>query len=136
MPPEPRFLLQVVDGQGVVVQLPAGGSLEADLLETITDAIAARGLGSAELTIGLALQEGVEAVITACVDAIVARGVGIGRTEAHVAQDVRDGLRDVLRVDIFAKRTLAWNSPDARKAIRLGLQDAVLALKARTRDVA
>lgn len=132
---EPIFKLQIVDTQGVVVQLPAGGALEADLIERCTSAIAARGLGSAELAISLALQQGVADTIDQCVAAIVTRGVGVGRTEAHVAQAIRDGLRDVLSVDIFAKRQLSWTSPDATKAIRLGLKDAFTDLKAQTRAV-
>ena len=37
-------------------------------------------------------------LLTDCADAIVARGVGLFRTEAHVRQDILDGMRDVLSV--------------------------------------
>lgn len=35
--------------------------------------------------------------VNACATAIVAKGVGLGRTEAHVERDVRDGIAEVIR---------------------------------------
>lgn len=35
-------------------------------------------------------------LIVACRDEIVKRGVGVGRTEAHVAQDIEDGIREAI----------------------------------------
>lgn len=35
--------------------------------------------------------------IQTCADAIVRRGVGILRTEAHVAQDISDGITEAIR---------------------------------------
>ncbi len=36
------------------------------------------------------------ALIESCVSAIVARGVGVGRTSAHVAADIRAGIAEAL----------------------------------------
>ena len=63
---DPVFLLQIVDRQGQVVRLPAGGQLERDFVE-------------------------------ACTDAIVARGVGFWRTEAHVRDAITDGIAAAIR---------------------------------------
>ena len=60
------FLLQIVDVRtGDVVQLPAGGALERDLIQS-------------------------------CTDAIVARGVGLFRTEAQVRQAIQDGMTEAI----------------------------------------
>lgn len=134
---DPVFLLQIVDAQtGQVIQLPGGGLLEANFLDLCTQAIASKGLGSADLTISLALQQGINETIDACVGAIVSRGVGIARTAAHVAQDIRDGLREVLTTNLMTHRQIAWNSPDAHQAIRIGLSEALSVLKKQTRTVA
>ena len=58
----PLFRLQIVDAEGRVVVSP---------------------FAAGKLEIDL---------IARCVDEVVARGVGIGRTEAHVAEDVRAGI--------------------------------------------
>lgn len=36
-------------------------------------------------------------LIEACVTAILAKGVGLARTQAHVAQDIRDGMREAIQ---------------------------------------
>jgi hypothetical protein len=58
----PIFRLQIVDQQGRVVVSPFTA-------------------GKLEMDL-----------VEACVSEVVARGVGVGRTSAHVAQDVRDGI--------------------------------------------
>lgn len=35
-------------------------------------------------------------LISACKEAIVKRGVGIGRTTTHVAKDIEDGIREAI----------------------------------------
>lgn len=133
----PKFplKLQIVDSEGVVLELPGGGPLEADLIQACTDAVLARGVGSLPLTLTLAVSRGVNDVIARCTAAIVARGVGLGRTSRHVAQDVQDGLREILTGDIMSAQHLSWESREAEEAISLGLRDAVQALKERTRQV-
>lgn len=42
---EPLFRLQIVDAAGVVVRLPAGGQLERDLVDVLTQACLHAGLG-------------------------------------------------------------------------------------------
>lgn len=58
----PLYRLQIVDAHGRVVVSP---------------------FAAGKLEIDL---------IASCVAAVVARGVGIGRTSAHVAEDVRQGI--------------------------------------------
>lgn len=49
-------------------------------------------------------------LIDACTAAIVARGVGLIRTERHVAQDIRDGIAEVIaRLKKTANFTTAMN---------------------------
>ena len=67
MPGGPLFKLQIVDLHGAVVVSPFAA-------------------GKLEMDL-----------IEHCVAEVVARGVGIGRTEAHVAQDVRDGIRAAIQ---------------------------------------
>lgn len=42
---KPVFMLQIAFPSGEVVQLPAGGALERDLIAVCTDAIVAKGVG-------------------------------------------------------------------------------------------
>lgn len=63
----PLFLLQIVDASRRVVACVPGGG------ELETD------------------------LIEHCVRTILAKGVGIGRTSAHVEQDIRDGIREALQ---------------------------------------
>jgi hypothetical protein len=57
-------------------------------LQIVTpDGVVARIPGGGRLEIDL---------IESCVLAIVARGVGFGRSEAHVADDIRTGMREAL----------------------------------------
>jgi hypothetical protein len=59
------MLLQIVYPDGTVVRLPAGGPLEAEMVDLLTRTI-------------------------------MAKGVGLFRSEAHVEQDIRSGIRDAL----------------------------------------
>ena len=64
----PTFRLQIIDRDGHVVVNPFTGG----------------GPMEREL-------------VTRCVEEVVARGVGLFRTEAHVAQDVRDGVQAAIQ---------------------------------------
>ncbi len=80
---EPMFRLQIVDREGVVARLPGGGLLERALVESFAQAIVdTLRAADGDLT-------------EAAVRAIVAKGVGVFRTEAHVAEDIRAGLAEV-----------------------------------------
>ena len=81
---EPRFLLQIVETEtGAVVQMPAGGPLELDLVRALAQALGTRGVRLDQ------------DLVAACRAAILARGVGLFRTQAHVAADIDAGLYEV-----------------------------------------
>jgi hypothetical protein len=90
----PVFLLQIVDATSPweVVRIPAGGTLERDL----TSAIAREILQVS----GPALRDHVR-------DAILARGVGLFRTEAHVSADIDAALHALPTSQIEALVTTA-----------------------------
>lgn len=120
----PLFKLQIVDRDGCVVQLPAGGSLEADLIATCTAAVLARGMEDA--LGGPALQR---AFLAAAVDAILIKGVGLWKTEAHVKRDIEAGLSETLT------RFLLLTERAVGPIVANGLQDAIQRLKSETRRV-
>lgn len=66
------FRLQISYPDGTVAQMPGGGPLEREFVET-------------------------------CVKAIIAKGVGFGRTSTHVEQDIRDGIIETINA-------LKWDS--------------------------
>lgn len=72
------FLLQIVEANPphVVVRLPGGGALERELIASVTDASRAK----------------IDELTEAFVGDVIARGVGFGRTEAHVEADLRASL--------------------------------------------
>ena len=139
--PGPPFLLQIVDAEGVVVKLPAGGALEADLLATCVDTILAHGATTPEASCQAALKSGLAAAVDHCVDTIVARGVGFWRTEAHVAADIRAGLHEALREELLVQLRLklpleqSFATPEMRTILREGLRVALQRLKDQTRSV-
>lgn len=132
-----RLLLQIVDGHGTVLRLPGGGALEADLIATITDAI----LGNASSTFFDALGAGLKGdLVDAATAAIVAKGVGVFKTEAQVTAAITDGLSDVIDQHVRAQRTtLAMNTyvthGELRQTIRDGIKAAIQALKDDTRFI-
>lgn len=72
----PAFKLQLVTPDGKAVTFAAGGQFERDMVADIVVALMA--------------------TIPALKAAILAEGVGIARTEAHVAADIETALNDVL----------------------------------------
>ena len=118
------FNLQIVDGQGVVVTLPGGGQLEADLIATCTKAILARGM--ADVLGGPGLQR---AFLRAATDGILAKGVGLFTTQAHVKRDIEAGLNETLTAFLFMIER------DTAPVVADGLKDAIQALKSQTRRV-
>lgn len=72
----PVFKLQVVTPEGEAITFSAGGNFERALVEDIVEALTAS--------------------IPALKAAIVARGVGFTKTQAHVATDIEAALQEVL----------------------------------------
>lgn len=85
------YLLQIVDEAGDVVRFPAGGPVEADLCARLTAALTAETVAG---TLGTAVAQ--RRLIDLAKQAIVAHGVGMLRTEAHVTQAIELGLRAAL----------------------------------------
>ena len=138
---EPLFRLQIVDGKGVIATLPGGGSLERDLIAMCTDAILSHGAGEIGATCALALREGLDTAIDQCVAAIVSRGVGFLKTEAHVRQAVRDGLREVLLTQALVTKHMRhqvaaiWDADEVRTIVAAGIASAIQTLKDHTKQV-
>ena len=137
----PLFKLQIVDHEGVVVKLPGGGQLEADLVTMCVDGILTAGAAEIEAACATTFAHGFSAGLDRCVAAITARRIGLWRTEAQVQQAVRDGLREalgetlLLRVQIRQRIDGSWGSTDVRDVVTRGLKAAVQRLKDQTRAV-
>ncbi len=111
---ESMFQLQIVDREGVVARLPGGGPLERALVEAFTTAIVDR------------LKAANGPLTNDAVAAIVSKGVGLFRTEAHVAADIRAGLSEVFG---------AQNS-DFSAAVHAGITTVIRDLKRETVAIA
>lgn len=85
------YLLQIVDETGTVTRFPAGGPVELDLRAALTAALVADSVAG---TLGPAAAQ--RRLIDLAKQAIVAQGVGVFRTEAHVLQAIETGLRTAL----------------------------------------
>ena len=72
---EPLFKLQLVYPDGSTIRFKGASKFERNLVEAITKDI-------------------VQRVMEPIIDAVRVRGVGIGRSEAHVLMDVADALRE------------------------------------------
>lgn len=122
---QPVFFLQIADERGAVVRLPAGGALEEDLVLAFTHAVVQQGvqdfLGGPELQ---------RRFVEAATGAIVARGVGLWRTTAHVTADIEAGLQQVLTEFLMQIDT------DVRPLLREGISRAIAEFKRRARGAA
>lgn len=90
---EPLFRLQIVHANSdQVAKFDGGGALEVDLTQALASAIT-------EKLIPLYEREGTweEQFIQTVTDAVVAKGVGLMRTEARVAAAVRTALREYVK---------------------------------------
>ena len=114
---EPLFLLQIVDAEdGTVIRLPAGGTLELNLVTA---------LATAFITRSVRLDRD---VIASAQSAIVKRGVGLFRTEAHVRTAIEEGMREVLGL------VQAGAVPiEEKAAIEASVRDVLSVLKKQTR---
>lgn len=119
-----NFLIQVLHkSTGEVMQFEPGKSVEAEF----TDAIVKRVLAKK-----ISLPKGeYEGFIAAATEAIVKRGVGFGTTEAHVAQDVQDGLREVIAAGMLQNDPLQTLIDD----VELAVEGAFLDLKKKVQPV-
>jgi hypothetical protein len=84
-----QFVMQIVDSTtGEVVAYPPGLKVEQDFLQDCTTRIL-QGLDALPAV-------DVPAFKAACTAAIRRRGVGFTKTEAHVMQDVTDGINETI----------------------------------------
>ena len=98
-----QFLMQIVDRRtGDVVQWEPGRVAEIDFVEVCTVQACENAAG--------------DTFVNACVSEIVSRGVGFGRTSAHVAQDARVGIQAAIDAHM-------------ESSIRESLERAIYALK-------
>ena len=108
--PIPVFLLQIVRNippYDVVHRLRAGGPLERDLVAACATAIT-----------GLIVED----ITARAVEAIIARGVGLFRTEQHVTAAIRTALPDAIAHGLQVQ-------------VEAGITKAILDLKTETRLV-
>lgn len=117
-----RYLLQIVDrDSGEVVKFPPGSPVEVELVEDVVK----------RLRESAATHPSYDQFIESATQIIVARGVGVGRTEAHVAQDIRDGLRQALMASVVDP--MQSGSREMEVTVRAALEQSILALKKRIR---
>jgi hypothetical protein len=134
------FYLQIVDADGRVVQLPAGGSLERDFIQLCTDAILASGAAQIEAACTAALRQALDTAIEECVTAISAHGIGFFKSAPTVQEAIRQGLRATLNREMFVRvvvtQTAAQTlgSTNAAELIREGIRQAMQTLKDRSRE--
>jgi tRNA G26 N,N-dimethylase Trm1 len=88
---EPVFLLQIVDRDGQVVRLAAGGKLELDLVETIVSPAIAHAIG--ELWSG---PEARQRFLDAISERLAEKPIGVFRTKAQVLRAVHEALVETL----------------------------------------
>jgi tRNA G26 N,N-dimethylase Trm1 len=88
---EPVFLLQIVDRDGQVVRLAAGGKLELDLVETIVSPAVAHAIG--ELWSG---PEARQRFLDAISERLAEKPIGVFRTKAQVLRAVHEALVETL----------------------------------------
>jgi hypothetical protein len=118
-----RYLVQIVDRETQeVVQMEPGLQVEMEFLDDCVQKIL--GKGFQEISTAQA------DLLEACTAAILKRGVGLWRTEAHVAQDIRDGLREAFVSAQLDQRIAAFKA-QAAHTIHEGIHEAVYALKSR-----
>lgn len=123
---ESRFLMQIIDKQsGEVVNFPPGQSVEKDFVSEVVNAISTY----VDFSVPVTSQEFVDK----CVAAIVARGVGFTKTEAHVTEDITNGIREVLVKFGLEDSVKAANDMVASRA-RAAMEHSILELKKRIRS--
>lgn len=105
-----KFLIQVLHkSSGEAVQCEPGRDVELDLIQSIANKIV-----NARLKFPKGTYEG---FIQMSADAIAKRGVGMWTTEAHVVQDIKDGLREVLATGVLNEDpNISWMN-EVEKAV-------------------
>lgn len=112
---KPSLLLQIVDENGVVARLHAGGDLEVDLVKHFTDAVIAH-LSLA----GVSHQTQVDNLTRN----ITKRNVGFFKTQAKVEASIRDGLSEsVSSID---------TGLDIEQAVHNAIKGSIKSLKDKT----
>lgn len=111
----PHLFLQIVDDSGVVAKLPAGGSLELDLITHFSEAILEE-LDRAGVSHATQVDHLVEPILR--------KGVGFFKTQAKVERAIRNGL---LEATSSTKSNLS-----IERAIKNALEGAIKSLKDKT----
>jgi hypothetical protein len=120
-----RFLMQIIDREtGDVVQFEPGRQVETDFVSDC----AVQVVSSADISIPASSED----FIKACVDAVITRGVGFGRTESHVRQDLEDGIREVILKQGFDVEIAAARAELAAR-VESGVHKAIFNLKKQIR---
>lgn len=113
--------MQIVDrSTGEVVKYEPGSKVEQDFIEDCVDSVVRH--------VDFQFSASSDAFVDACVKAIVARGVGIARTTEHVAEDVRNGIREVIVNMGFGSEIKTANDVLSDR-IRNGVVGSILTLK-------
>ena len=120
----PVFFLQIVDGQGKVVQLPAGGALERELVQTLAKAVVAETsadfLGSAAVR---------QRFFDAFAALIKERSIGLFVPQRQVLAAVEEAMAQTLT------RFMAQLHADVTPAVELAITRVVADLKRGTLGV-
>lgn len=123
---EPLFKLQIVDQHGTVVQLPAGGALEADFLALCADHLIAGGLEEIDASVTVA-QPLVDTVLTTAIDHCLNSLVGEAQALFAEQAPIRISLRESWRRLLFADVPIRL---DVRNRLLDALHRAVMCLQA------
>lgn len=120
-----KYLMQIVDRKtGNVVKFDPGRDVEMDFVDDCTKQIMNIHYGTLK-TIDTSFVE-------ACVAAVVKRGVGMMRSQAHVEQDVRDGINEAV-VSGGLEKTLRELETKFADNIHKGIEMAIGRLKSKVK---
>jgi len=138
----PVFRLQIVDHEGIVVNMAGGGPVEADLVQHIIESVLAHGQRVLIQACLQAIRHGKGDMVEAVVVAATRRGIGALRGQAHTQQAIRDALEEAWRSDIRVENLVAMSEEDAwaldpliRGVVGEGVRVAIQDVKDRSREV-
>ena len=119
---DPVFFLQIVDRDGHVVRLPAGGQLEVDLVEELVS-------GAVEHSVAVLGGSAVRRqFFEAASKRIAAKPIGVFRTKAQVLKAVEEGLAETFT------GFLAQLAEDVTPTLTQAFQETIRKLKRATRS--
>jgi len=120
---DPVFFLQIVDRDGHVVRLPAGGQLEVDLVEELVSGAVEHSV--ADFLGGSAVRR---QFFEAASKRIAAKPIGVFRTKAQVLKAVEEGLAETFT------GFLAQLAEDVTPTLTQAFQETIRKLKRATRS--